>query len=128
MSGYSATSSESVQEAKKKLIKFLRTVEQVPSAILAEEASIIEAQAKAQTPVDTGRLKDSVYVRVSKSKTRPGLNAGASAREHGYNYAGIQHDNTSYRHTVGKDHFVSDPFEDGIRRIIDRFDREVTYK
>lgn len=122
----SATSLKSVQDAKKRLTKFIRTLDTVPIEILEQEAVRIRSEAKAETPYRTGKLEKSVYVRVSRDKRRPGLVVGASARSKGYNYAGIQHENTQFRHPIkGKAHYLKDPFERGTRRIIRRLKQEV---
>ena len=108
----SATSLKSIQDAKKRLTKFLKTLETVPIDELERTAERIYSEAIAQTPYNTGKLESSVYVKVSRSKSKPGLVAGASAREHGYNYAVIQHENENYEHPIkGKAHYISDPFE-----------------
>lgn len=118
MKGFSATSTNSVKDAKRELTSFLKTLQTVPNQVLEEEAKQIYAEAISETPYETGKLEKSVYVRVSRDKRRPGLVAGASARDHGYNYAGIQHENTSFKHPVkGKAHYISDPFKRGIQRI-----------
>lgn len=108
----SATSLKSLQDAKKRLTKFLKTLETVPTDELERTAERIYSEAIAQTPYSTGKLESSVYVHVFRSKTKPGLVAGASAREHGYNYAAIQHENENYDHPIkGKAHYISDPFK-----------------
>lgn len=122
----SATSLKSVQDAKKRLTKFLQTLDTVPTKILEQESGKILAQAKQETPFKTGRLEDSVYVKVSRDKKRPGLVISASARNEGFNYAGIQHENTSFHHPIkGKAHYLRDPFNRGIRRIKRRLKQEV---
>lgn len=122
----SATSLQSVQNAKKKLSKFLKTLDTVPLVILEQEAQKIETQAKQETPLDTGKLEKSVKVRVAKDKKRPGLNISASARSNGYNYAGIQHENTHFKHPVkGKAHYLVDPFNRGVRIIKRRLRQEI---
>lgn len=122
----SVTSLKNVQDAKKRLTKFLKTLDTVPTQILEQESSKILAQAKQETPYKTGKLEDSVYVRVSRDKKRPGLVLGASARSKGFNYAGIQHENTSFHHPIkGKAHYLRDPFNRGIRRIKRRLKQEV---
>lgn len=128
MAGSSATSQQSVQTAKKQLQRFLKKLDTLPIKILEEEAQTLKAEIIAETPFETGRLERSVKVTVSKDKRRPGLNASASALnpETGYNYAGIQHENTSYHHDKGKAHFISDPFERAVKRIERRFSEEVT--
>lgn len=117
--GYSATSTKGVQNAKKRLQKLLRACDTVPTKVLQEEAPKLYAQIIAATPYKTGKLERSVRVSVSGDKRRPGLNASASARsETGYNYAGIQHENTDFQHPVkGTDHYIRDPFNLAIRRI-----------
>lgn len=122
----SATSLKNVQNAKKRLTKFLKTLDTVPVQILEQESSKILVQAKQETPYKTGNLEKSVYVKVSKDKRRPGLVVGASAQNNGFNYADIQHENTSFHHPIkGKAHYLKDPFDRGIRRIKRRLKQEV---
>lgn len=125
--GSSATSQRSVQMAKRDLQRFLRKLEVIPTQILEDEAAVLKAEIIAEIPYDTGRLERSVRVSVSKDKKRPGLNASASAHDPrtGYNYSGIQHENPNYRHTKGKDHFISDPFRRATKRIIQRITEEL---
>lgn len=126
MPGSSVTSLQSVQDAKKRLTNFIKTLETVPVKILEEEAVKIQAEAKSETPVKTGKLENSVRVKVSKDKRRPGLLIKASAIDGGYNYAGIQHENTTFKHPIkGKAHYLKDPFERGTERIIRRLRKEV---
>lgn len=117
--GASATSRKSIQDAKKNLTKFLKTLDTLPREELQKSAQTIKAQALQQVPYKTGKLERSVYVRVSKDKRRVGLVAGASARsDKGYNYAGIQHENESFKHPIkGKDHFISDPFNEEVEKL-----------
>ena len=122
----SATSVASVQAAKKRLTKFLKTLDTVPLEELEKTAQAIKVKAIDQTPYKTGRLEQSVYVRVSRDKRRPGLVAGASARSSGYNYAGIQHENTQYHHPIkGKAHYISDPFNQEVRNLKRRLRRKL---
>ena len=117
--GASATSQESVQDAKKRLQKFIKTLDTVPTQILNEEAPILRSEIIAEVPYKTGKLESSVKVSVARDKRRPGLNASASAiSKSGYNYAGIQHENDEFKHTKpgAKAHFISDP----LNRCIDR--------
>ena len=120
--GSSATSQESVQKAIGNLRDFLRQIETVPQEELQQSAQTIYSRAIALTPYDTGKLERSVYVRVSKDKRRGGIVAGASARSsRGYNYAGIQHENTKFHHPVkGEAHFISRPFTEETTRLINR--------
>ena len=110
------------------MTKFLRTVEIVPTQILLEEAPRIEETAKIRTPEKTGKLKESVKVRVSRDKRRPGLYAQASARNRGYDYALIQHENLSYKHpNGGQAKFLESAFVEGVERIERRIEQEVRY-
>ena len=117
-----------LSKASKHLTRFLRTVETVPTQILLEEAPRIEETAKVRTPEKTGKLKESVKVRVSRDKRRPGLYAQASARNRGYDYALIQHENLSYNHpNGGQAKFLESAFVDGVERIERRIEQEVRY-
>lgn len=117
-----------LSEASKHLTKFLRTVETVPTNILLEEAPRIEETAKIRTPEKTGKLKESVKVRVSRDKRRPGLYAQASAFNRGYDYALIQHENLSYNHqNGGQAKFLESAFVEGVERIERRIEQEVRY-
>lgn len=118
--GASATSSKSVQDAKKRLQKFLRSIDTVPTQILNEEVPILRSEIIAEIPYDTGKLESSVRVAVTKDKRRPGINASASARsDQGYNYAGIQHENENFSHTKpgAKAHYISDPLDRCAERV-----------
>lgn len=127
MARTSATVTQSVKDAKRELSRFIKTLDSVPKKILKEEAPKIYAEAIAETPYDTGKLENSVYVKVSQSKSSPGLVAGASAKSlKGYDYSGIQHENTKFHHPIkGKAYYISDPFRRGTVRIMKRFDKEV---
>lgn len=128
--GYTATTTESVKNSKKKLQKFLRTLDTVPDEEVSRTAQAIKAKAIAQVPYKTGKLESSVYVRVSKARSRVGIVAGASARSpEGYNYAGIQHEDTSFHHPIkGKAHYISDPFDQEVYNMIRRIRRKLRYK
>lgn len=122
----SATSLKSIKDAKKKLTKFLKTQETVPQEELEKTAEKIYDEAVAQVPYKTGKLENSIYVRVNKSKSKPGLVAGASAREHGYNYAAIQHENEDYIHPIkGKAHYIGDPFNKEVKLMQQRIRRRL---
>lgn len=127
MTGSSATSTQSVQDAKKQLQRFLRKLETVPTRILQEEAQTLKAEIIAEVPYETGKLESSVRVSVSKDRKRPGLNASASARSPGgYDYAGIQHEREDFQHPIkGKAHFISAPFKRATQRIEKRMREEL---
>ncbi|MCM1233020.1 MAG: HK97 gp10 family phage protein [Ruminococcus flavefaciens] len=128
MAGSSATSTQSVQNAKRQLQKFLRKLDTIPTQILQDEAQKLKAEIIAETPYETGKLESSVRVTVSRDKRRPGLNASALARSTSrYNYAGIQHEREDFAHPVkGKAHFISDPFKRATERIEKRMREELT--
>lgn len=127
--GASATSQQSVQDAKKRLQRFIRKLDSVPTDILHEEAPRLYSDIIAEVPYKTGALERSVKVSVARDKKRPGLNASASARSKaGYNYAGIQHEEESYKHTKSgaKDHYISDPFHRAVDRITEKMQEQLT--
>lgn len=124
--GASATSQESVQNARKNLTKFVKTLDTVPTEELERSAQTIKASAIAKVPYNTGKLEHAIYVRVAKDKRRPGIVAGASARSSkGYNYAGIQHENESYHHDKGQSHFISEPFDEEVEKLKKRIRRRL---
>ena len=124
-----AASVASVVKAKNKLNTFLKTLDTVPIAELEKSAQTIKAEAIAQTPYRTGKLERSVYVRVVSRGKNPTLSAGASAISGGYNYAGIQHENTSFKHPIkGKANYISDPFNKEIVNLKRRLRRRLRLK
>lgn len=128
--GFTATNSISVKEAKANLTRFLRDLDTIPVEEVTKSANTIRANAIAQAPYKSGKLEQSIYARVSKNKRRPGIVIGASARSKtGYNYAGIQHENTSFHHPIkGKAHFLSDPFNAEVRRLKHRLKSRLKVK
>lgn len=125
----SATVTKSVQKAKKNLTKFLKELDTVPVQELEKSAQTIKAEAIAQTPYKTGKLERSVYVRVSRNKRQPDLVAVASAKANGYDYAGIQHEATHFDHPIkGKAHYISDPFNEEVRKLKRRLRRKLKVK
>ena len=128
-SGFTATTTKSVQNARKNLTKFLKAIDTVPLDVLEEEASRIYADEVAHTPYRSGKLEASVYCKVSRDKRRPGLVTGASAKaSNGYNYAGIQHENTTFTHPVkGSAFYIRDPFNRGVRRIKYKISRRLKH-
>lgn len=122
----SATTTKSLVKAKKNLTEFLKTLDTVPAEELEKSAQTIKAEAIAQAPYETGKLESAIYVKVSHNKRAPGLVAGASAKDHGYDYAGIQHENTSFEHPIkGKAHYISDPFNREVRNLKRRLRRKL---
>ena len=125
--GRSATSTASVQRAIGNLKKFLNTLETVPNEELDKTAAAIKAKAIAQAPYKTGQLERSIYVKATHTKGHQGIRAGASAKsETGYDYAGIQHENTTFNHPVkGKAHYISDPFKQEVYNMKRRIRRRL---
>lgn len=125
--GRTATRQESVQNARKKLTQFIKTLDTVPKEEMERTAQTIYSKAVAMTPYKTGKLEHAVYARVSKSRYRPGIVAGASARAtNGYNYAGIQHENEHFNHPIkGSDHFISKPFTEETQKLKRRLRRRL---
>lgn len=127
--GFSATSVKSVREAQERLRKYLRTIETVPYDELSKEAVKLEREAKAETPYKSGKLEDSVRATVSKSQKGATLLLRASARSKGYNYAGIQHENTSFNHPIkGKAHYLRDPYNRAVKRLKARLKKRMKFK
>lgn len=121
--GGSATSRQSVQDAKKRMQKFLKSLDTVPTEILQEEVPVLTGEILAEIPYETGKLESSVRVSVARDKRRPGINASASAiSDKGYNYAGIQHENEDFQHSKpgAKAHFISDPLNKCVDRVTDK--------
>ena len=118
----------SIIEAKRGLQKFLHDVQTVTAQELETFRVNVETEAKAQVPIgETGNLQESIKVRVSRSKLKPGINITAMARDprSGYNYAPIQHERADYEHTVGKWHYLSDPFNQELKKFKARIRRRL---
>ena len=93
---------------------------------LEAAADWIQEDAQAIVPVDKGRLRDSINVRVSRSARYPGIIASASAKSNrGFDYALIQEENENFSHEEpGQAHYLSQPFY----QILDDFYYEWTGK
>lgn len=102
----------SPQRALKNLQKFLNDLERVPAEEITKTGERIKEKAIAQAPYSTGKLERSIVVEVTTTPGKYSIEASASAlSERGYDYAGIQHENTEYQHPVkGKAHYIRDPF------------------
>lgn len=128
--GTSATTTKSVQRARKNLTKFLKTLDTVPREIMEEEAKKIYLDEVASAPYQTGKLESKIYCRVSTNKRAPGIVTGASAKSpEGYDYAGIQHERADFNHPVkGTAFYIRDPFNRGVRRIRRKMRQRIQYK
>ena len=117
-----------LKQARDKLGRFAKGVDEKSLRIFLEEAPRIEAEAKLETPVESGDLRNSVTVSVSQIKRKVNLVASASSIHRGYDYSNIQHDNGAFNHpNGGKAHFIRDPFNRGVERIERRLREEVGY-
>lgn len=110
--------------------RFVKTIESKSYEILLEESARLKREAYQQTPKDSGDLRNSIKVearRGSTSKTKVVLDASASSVHRGYDYAGIQHDNPSFKHAPGTNYkFIEKPFYDALARIERRIEEELT--
>lgn len=127
----SVSDNGNLKKAKDKLTNMLKTLDEFEGAELEKVRANIHTKAIAQTPYKSGKLEASVYVRISRQKGRPGLVAGARANapKTGYNYAVIQHENTTFNHPIkGKAHYLSDPFRQEVDNFIKRMKRRLAKK
>lgn len=117
----------SPQRALKNLQKFLNDLERVPSEEIIKTGESLKEKAIAQAPYSTGKLERSIEVEVTTTPGKYGIKASASAlNEVGYDYAGIQHENTEYQHPVkGKAHYIRDPFYQETRNLQRRLKRRL---
>ena len=119
---------QGLNQARDKLGRFVKGVDEKSFQICLEEAPRIEAEAKLETPVESGDLRNSVNVSVSHTKRKVRLVAFASSIHRGYDYSAIQHENETFNHpNGGKAHFIRDPFNRGVERIKHRLREEVGY-
>lgn len=118
---------ESVVSARKELQSFLRKVDTVQEQELDTAAVEMLAEMQRRAPYKTGKLESGIYCRRSRSGRTKGIVAGATAMSHGYNYAVIQHENENFEHPIkGEAHFVSEPFQEGVDRLIANIRRRLT--
>lgn len=117
-----------LKQARDRLGRFIKTVESKSYQIVLEEAARANAEAKVETPIETGKLRDSVTFSVT-GKRDILVKATASALDNGYDYSKIQHDNTKYHHPRGgKAHYISDPFTRMVNRLSRRLKDDIKYE
>lgn len=87
-------------------------------------ADWVVEDAKALSPILTGKLQESIQARVSKSPRYPGIIVSASAKKKGFDYALIQEEDESFSHEFGQAHYLSEPFFN----LLNEFYREITGK
>lgn len=94
---------ELVKKDYKEIWKYhLEDLEKLADEIVEEAITLV--------PVDTGKLRDSIQARVSKSPRWPGIIVSASAKYRGFDYALIQEENEDFSHEVGQAHYLSEAF------------------
>ena len=117
----------SPQRALKNLQQCLNDLERVPAEELIKIGERIKEKAIAQAPYSTGKLERSIEVEVTTTPGKYSIKASASSlNDVGYDYAGIQHENTEYQHPVkGKAHYIRDPFYQETRNLRRRLRRRL---
>ena len=117
---------KSFVNAQKRLRKYLKTLDTVPMHELERAATQMYPKMVAQTPYKTGKLERSVYTKVTGRGKKAMITAGASATSGTYDYAAIQHEETSYSHPVkGKAYYIRDPWNQEIRNMKRRIARKL---
>lgn len=125
--GSTAGQTASVREVKGWLRDAIPQGVKGTAKVLDKYGQLIAVRAKALTPYDPtpdddGHLNESIKYKVENRRGGVTLAVTASAtnRRNGYNYAGIQHENTSYQHpNGGMHHYISTPYEVEIPNIED---------
>lgn len=119
-----ATGLKEIKEDLRATLKEQRTLALKQLEVAADE---LYTESRDIVPVETGRLRDSIIVDVSRSPRYPGIIATAEAHNPrtGYDYALIQEVNESYRHNPGQQaHYLEQPF----RRVVEKFFKEMDWK
>lgn len=89
-----------LDSARSKLKRALIAVDTSMDSTLLEVATDVQSRARIYAPMQTGTLRDSIQIR-PWGKHSLKITAEAHNERTGYDYAPIQHNNTSYRHSVG---------------------------
>lgn len=116
-----------LKEIKEDLRATLREQRTLALKQLEVAADELYTESRDIVPVDTGRLRDSIIVDVSRSPRYPGIIATAEAHNPrtGYDYALIQEVNEAYRHDPGQQaHYLEQPF----RKVVEKFFKEMNWK
>lgn len=116
----SAGSAKSVKDAKASLKNVLSKARVVTTDYLEAVGTDIVVEAYAMTPVDTGKLRNSITSKVERRRGGITLAITASAHDDktGYDYAYIQHEKTSFHHPRGgRDHYISIPYENAVKDV-----------
>lgn len=119
-----ATGLKEIKEDLRATLREQRTLALKQLEVAADE---LYTESRDIVPVDTGRLRDSIIVDVSRSPRYPGIIATAEAHNPrtGYDYALIQEVNEAYRHDPGQQaHYLEQPF----RKVVEKFFKEMDWK
>ena len=76
--------------------------------------------------IESGLLKKSIEVKVSRSRRYPGIIAKATAKNTGkhFDYALIQEEQETFFHTIGEAHYLSQPFYNNIASYLEDYGLE----
>lgn len=110
----------------KGLSKLQNEINDIPNKVMSgiEKAmGIIYDSSQPLVPVDTGALKRSgTIIKVDNGYT---IKYHSENPKNGYNYAVIQHENTSFKHRVGQAKYLEDAIKNNLDKIEDAIVKEV---
>ena len=84
---------------------------------------IIYDDSQPRVPVDTGALKRSGAIQEVDNGMK--IKYHSENPKNGYNYAVIQHENTSFKHRVGQAKYLEDAIKNNMDRIEDAIVKEI---
>lgn len=84
---------------------------------------IIYDDSQPRVPVDTGALKRSGTIQEVDNGMK--IKYHSENPKNGYNYAVIQHENTSFKHRVGQAKYLEDAIKNNMDRIEDAIVKEI---
>lgn len=116
----------SLKRERDTLGRFIKMLDSAPYRVFVEEVTRANEEAKLETPIKTGRLRDGsrIFLDVSTGKTTPTIRGVAVAVDpsSGFDYATYQHNNVWLNHPNGGNAlFIKNPFE----RMVSRIDRRM---
>lgn len=112
-----------LREIKEDLRAQLREHHTLAARTMQLGADYIYTRSRAIVPLETGALRDSILVTVSRNPRYPGIIATAEAHNPrtGYDYAMIQEVNEEYKHDEGRQaHYLEEPFRDAVEIMYER--------
>lgn len=93
------------KELQRKLRKIAKRFPEAAGDALYLEANDIMTESKKEVPVDTGRLRNTGFVKPDRSMSMmPVVHLGYNTK-----YAPRQHEETTWKHPVGKSKYLEDP-------------------